>query len=51
MMLLVSDNVLALVLVALCFALMPFLMYFGNIRQFRRPEDRTPNRPAIARLG
>ena len=50
MMLLVSDNVLALVLVALCFALMPFLMYFGNIRQFRRPEAVAGDTPAISVL-
>ncbi len=46
----VSDTVLALILVALCFALVPFLMYFGNVKSFRRPEAAAGDMPAISVL-
>ncbi len=50
MMLYVSDGVLAQILVALGFALLPFLMYFTNVKLFRRPESVGGDSPCISVL-
>lgn len=50
MLLYVSDRDLTLILVALGATLLPFLLYFANVKQFRRPEALVGETPSISVL-